>query len=110
MVGLADDQNLTDPFNLDPLRAAPDLEDIAVEKILRTVPVKRPGKDQFFRVHSGSDFTLDTFVLDHESDMDRMTYLVASKLGAPLADYLRKVRLEAQNMPTTSKKRRYVDR
>jgi hypothetical protein len=92
MSGLADDQNLADPFDLDSLRAAPDLDDIAVEKILTTVPVKR-SKDQFFRVHPGSDFTLDTYVLEHESGMERTTYLVAPGLWPQLADHLRKVRL-----------------
>jgi hypothetical protein len=93
MPGLADDQNLADPFDLDSLRAAPDLDDIAVEKILTTVPVRRPSKDQFYRVHPGSDFTLDTYVLEHESGMDHTTYLVAPSLWATLADHLRRVRL-----------------
>lgn len=93
MATLSDEQNLPDPFDLDALRAAPDLDDIAVEKILTTVPVKRPGRDQFFRVHSGSEFTLDTYVLEHESDMDHTTYLVAPSLWPQLADHLRKVRL-----------------
>jgi hypothetical protein len=93
MPSLADDQNPTDPFDIDALRAAPDLDDIAVEKILTTVPVKRPGRDQYFRVHPGSHFTLDTYVLDHERDMERTTYLVAPAIRAPLADHLRKVRI-----------------
>jgi hypothetical protein len=93
MTNLANDQNLTDPFDLDSLRAAPDLDDIAVEKILTTVPVKRPSKDQYFRIHSGSDFTLDTYVLEHERDMERTTYLVAPALRAQLADRVRKVRI-----------------
>jgi hypothetical protein len=66
---------------------------VTVEKVLTTVPVKRPSKDQFFRVRSGDDFVLDTYTLEHESDMDRTTYLVTPDLWSELVDHLRKVRL-----------------
>jgi hypothetical protein len=51
MSSLLDPPDAADPFDLDALRAAPDL-DIDVEKILTTVPVRRPGKNEFFRVQS----------------------------------------------------------
>ena len=82
-----------DPFNLDELRAAPDLESVSVEKVLTTVPVRRPGKNDFFRVHPGKDFVIDNYVLEHESDQDRTTYWVTPNLRDALGDYLRKVRL-----------------
>jgi hypothetical protein len=81
-----------DPFDLDALRAAPDL-DIDVEKILTTVPARRPGKNEFFRVHPGDDFVIDGYVLEHESEMDRTVYWVAPDLRTALVDHLRKVRL-----------------
>jgi hypothetical protein len=84
---------MADPFNLDALRAAPDLETVNVEKILTTVPVRRPGKNDFFRVHPGEDFVIDNYVLEHETDQDRTTYWVTPNLRDVMGDYLRKVRL-----------------
>jgi hypothetical protein len=80
------------PFDLDALREAPDL-DIDVEKILTTVPVRRPGKNEFFRVHPGDDYVIDGYVLEHESELDRTVFWVAPDLRPALKDHLRKVRL-----------------
>jgi hypothetical protein len=82
-----------DPFNLEALRAVPDLETVSVEKVLTTVPVRRPGKNDFFRVHPSEDYAIDNYVLEHESDQERTTYWVAANLRHVLGDYLRKVRL-----------------
>lgn len=90
---LVSNEDPVDPFNLEALRAVPDLESISVEKVLTTVPVRRPGKNDFFRVHPDDDFVLDCYVLEHESDQDRTTYWVAQNLWDALGDYLRKVRL-----------------
>jgi hypothetical protein len=81
------------PFDLDALRAAPDLDAVDVEKVLTTVPVKRPGRNEFFRVHTSDDYVIDGYVVEHESEMERTTYWVAPGLRAVLADHLRKVRL-----------------
>jgi hypothetical protein len=82
-----------DPFNLEALRAAPDLEFVNVEKLLNTVPVRRPSKNDFFRVRPGEDFVIDNYVLEHDSDQDRTIYWVTPNLRDVLGDYLRKVRL-----------------
>jgi hypothetical protein len=81
------------PFNLAALRATPDLETVNVEKVLTTIPVRRPGKNDFFRVHPGEEFVIDNYVLEHESDQDRATYWVVPNLRDALGDHLRKVRL-----------------
>jgi hypothetical protein len=81
-----------DPFDLDALRSAPDL-DLDVEKILTTVPVRRPGRNEFFRVRPDADYVIDGYVLEHESEMDRTVYWVVTGLQAALKDHLRKVRL-----------------
>ena len=81
-----------DPFDLDALREAPDL-DVDVEKILTTVPARRPGKNEFFRVCPDDEFVIDGYVLEHESEMDRTIYWVAPGLRSALKDHLRKVRL-----------------
>jgi hypothetical protein len=90
LLGLASDA--PDPFDLDALRSAPDL-DIDVEKILTTVPVRRPGKNEFFRVRQDIDYAIDGYVLEHESEMDRTVYWVVKGLQDALKDHLRKVRL-----------------
>jgi hypothetical protein len=82
-----------DPFNLEELRAVPDLESVSVEKILTTVPVKRPGKNDFFRVHPDEGYAIDYYVLEHDTDQDQTTYWVTPNLWDVLSDYLRKVRL-----------------
>jgi hypothetical protein len=99
MSSLLDDQAGGDsalrpnPFDLDALRTAPDLDAFDVEKILTTVPVRRPGKNEFFRVRDDDDFVVDGYVLEHESEMDRTMFWVAPEVRAALAEHLRKVRL-----------------
>jgi hypothetical protein len=78
-----DDADGTDPFNLDALRAAPDLDDIDLVKISVAVPVKRPGKNEFFRVHPSPEYMIDNYVLEHESELDKTTYWVVPGLGTP---------------------------
>jgi hypothetical protein len=90
---LADDQNRSNPFDLAALRVTPDLDDFTVDKDLNTIPVRKPKRNEFFRVHSGDDFVLDSYFLEHESEMDRTTYLVAPDLRSALVEHLRKVRL-----------------
>ena len=90
---MANEVASADPFNLEALRAAPDLETVSVEKILTTVPVRRPGKNDFFRVHPGDNFVIDNYVLEHDTDQDRTTYWVTPNLRDALGDHLRKVRL-----------------
>jgi hypothetical protein len=51
-----------DPFDLDALRVE-GLDDIGVEKVLLTVPVRKPRKTEFFRVHPDEDYCLDSMVL-----------------------------------------------
>jgi hypothetical protein len=82
----------TDPFDADALRATP-LEAIAVEKVMLSVAVRRPGRAEFFRVHSEPDFSVDWFVLEHDGDGARETYWVTVEYRAALLDELRPVRV-----------------
>src|SRR4051812_20931131 len=90
---MANKDSVLDPFDLEALRTAPDLETVNVEKIWTTVPVRRPSKNDFFRVHAGEDFVIDNYVLEHNTDQDQTTYWVTPNLRDVLSDYLRKVRL-----------------
>ena len=51
-------------------------------EVLLTVPVRKPGRQEFFRVHPGDDWRLPTAVL--ETEEDRTTYLVDPSLWPEL--------------------------
>jgi hypothetical protein len=81
----------TDPFDLEALRV--DAEDAAVERVVLTVPVRRPRKQEFFRVHPADDYTLDALVYEREDGLDREVYLVSPALRGELADVCKRVRI-----------------
>jgi hypothetical protein len=82
----------TDPFDLDALRVE-GLDDIGVEKVLLTVPVRKPKRTEFFRVHPGAEYCLDSVVFVREDGIDREVYLIAPALRAELVDACQRVRL-----------------
>jgi len=74
----------TDPFNLENLRLSQNFgELVGVKKLLTTVPVRKPGKQDFFRVRPGVDWSVDTAVLELKEDRGE-TYLVAPALWPEL--------------------------
>jgi hypothetical protein len=81
-----------DPFDLDALRVE-GLDDISTEKVLLTVPARKPKAREFFRVHPGDDYTLDSLVFERVDGLDREVYLVAKHLRAELAGDCQRVRL-----------------
>lgn len=82
----------TDPFDLDALRVeGPD--DIGVEKVLLTVPVRKPRRHDFFRVHPDPGYCLDTLVLIREDGIDREAFLISPGLQAELVDACQHVRI-----------------
>jgi len=84
-----------DPFDTNRLRSA-SLENIAVEKVTLTIPVRRPGRNEFFRVHPDPGMTVDWFVLERDDDMDREVYWVTEEFArADLLDELKPVRVFA---------------
>ena len=82
----------TDPFDPEALRVNA-LADVDVEKILTAVPVRRPNRNEFFRVHPDPKFVTDTLVLEREDGLDRETYLVQPEVQDLVAHELRRVRL-----------------
>jgi hypothetical protein len=84
--------NPIDPFDPEALRVV-GTEDLVLEKVLLTVPVRRPRKQEFFRVHPGERFSLDCYTLTKESGMDREHYMIAKELWAALLGEAKKVRL-----------------
>jgi hypothetical protein len=81
-----------DPFdNVEDLRLSPDATTVAVRKIITRIPVKKPGNQEFFRVHCSETYRLDTGIIELRDD--RESYLVDPRLREELADEMRAVRL-----------------
>jgi hypothetical protein len=74
-----------DPFDLANLRLAQNYNEIAgVKKLLRTVPVRKPNKQEYVRVHADPAFRENFAMIDLKED--REVYLVgSSELIAELA-------------------------
>jgi hypothetical protein len=73
-----------DPFDPAALRLdANYAAGLGVKKMLTTVPVRRPGKQEWFRVRPGDEWRLPTWV--YEAEADREVYLITPPLVAELA-------------------------
>lgn len=74
-----------DPFNLANLRLSQNFEDVVgVKKQLTVVPVRKPNRQEFFRVRSGDEWSIDTAILEIKEESE--TYLVAPNLWSELSD------------------------
>ncbi|MDP6180475.1 MAG: hypothetical protein QGG48_11335 [Desulfatiglandales bacterium] len=63
-------------FDLESLKVSQDfVKDSGVKKLLTTVPVRKPNRQDFVRVHPDSSYVLDTMLLNLKEE--RETYLVA---------------------------------
>jgi hypothetical protein len=72
-----------DPFDPEALRLAPDQAGgLGVKKALLTVPVRRPAREWFIRVHPDPDYRLQTAVIELKEDGE--TYLVDRSLWPEL--------------------------
>jgi hypothetical protein len=73
----------SDPFNLDKLRLSQDFDaNLGVKKALLTVPVRKPNRQEFIRVHPGEDWRLETMILELKEKGE--TYLVDQNLWEQL--------------------------
>jgi hypothetical protein len=81
--GMKEPEDRTDPFDLDRLRLPQDFAaNLGVKKALLTVPVRKPNRQDFFRVHPGEDWRLETVILELKEE--RETYLVDRDLWGEL--------------------------
>lgn len=72
-----------DPFDPARLRLSQDFEaQVGVKKAIITVPVRKPDRQWFFRVHPDSSWCLETAVIEVKED--RETYLVDPDLRSEL--------------------------
>jgi hypothetical protein len=83
---------ICDPFDPAAMRIVSPVE-IEVEKVLTTVPVRKPKRNEFFRVNSDLAFTVDTYLLERDTGMDKESYLVLPEVQHLVASELRLVRL-----------------
>jgi hypothetical protein len=81
-----------DPFDPAALRISGDAE-ISTERVLTAVPVRKPKRDEFFRVHTGEDFTMDALVVERDDDLDREVYVVVPRCADAVLEVARRVRL-----------------
>jgi hypothetical protein len=80
-------KNPVDPFDPQQLRLSQDFTaQLGGKKTLLTVPVRKPDRQWFIRVHPSHDWRLDTAVLHVKED--RETYLVEPALWPELAGEL----------------------
>ena len=89
--------NPDDIFDLDTQRSIPHF-DFGVEEISTRSPVRKPQRDEFFRVHPGAEFIIDMTLLEHNTGEERNLYMlspvVVSELRASeLAANLKRIRV-----------------
>ncbi len=94
----SDQSGSPDPFDLSRLALPQNFGDmVGAKKLLTTVPVRKPHRQEFIRVHPGEDWRLQTGVLVVKEDRDE-TYLVDPSLWTILpGEIKRKVLVTAVN-------------
>jgi hypothetical protein len=86
------DQSTSIFENLDRLRLSVDTDaSTGTQEILSHIPVRRPNRDEFFRVHPDSAMSLVTLVFDDK--MEREIFLVHPDMRSELAGELKSVLL-----------------
>jgi hypothetical protein len=76
--------------DLNSLRLSQDFEEISgAKKVLITVPVRKPGKQSWFRVHLSEAMRLATAILEHQEENE--VYLVDRPLWSELSQELKPV-------------------
>jgi len=79
-------------FDLESLRVSQDfVKDSGVKKLLTTIPVRKPNRQDFVRVHHDSSYVLDTMLLNLKEE--RETYLVAPSFREEIPQELTHTRL-----------------
>ncbi len=86
------DQPAPDPFDPEALRIGQDFAALAdVKPILATVPVRKPGRQDYFGVHPSEVYQLTTALLELKEE--RETYLIAPDLRHELFGELAPVKI-----------------
>jgi hypothetical protein len=91
--GTEDPGAVPDPFDLKALREIQRDDDVLVKKVLLSLPVRKPGKNEFFRVNPDPEFIIDAPLYEHENGLSRELYWIHPDLVGDLHSELRWVRL-----------------
>lgn len=76
-----------DPFDISRLRVSQDFaQALGVRKLLTTVPVRKPNRQDYIRVRPGEDYRLETVILELKED--RESFLVEPNLWSKLSGEL----------------------
>jgi hypothetical protein len=81
-----------DPFDPKNLHMGA-MADIEVEKVLTMVPVRKPDRREFVRVHRDPGYTVDTLLLERQDGIDKEWFVVAPSIQHLVLPELRRVRL-----------------
>ena len=65
--------------------------DVEVERVLTAVPVRRPKRTEFVRVHP--EFVVDRLLVERDTGMEKECYLVTPEVQHLLVQELRRTRL-----------------
>jgi hypothetical protein len=80
----SNDAVAADPYDLSNLRLSQSFTETAgVKKLLSTVPVRKPNKQDFVRVHPNEDYRTDVLMIELKED--RESYLVCRNMVDELA-------------------------
>ncbi len=66
---------------------------LGVKKLLTNIPVTKPKKAQFFRVHAADDMTFNAMILEQKES--RETYVVLPDVAQHLSELVRPVQIHA---------------
>ena len=74
-------------IDLERLRLTQDFcSELPLKKALTVVPVRKPNRQEFFRVHPNTEWRLETRVLENKNESE--TYVVDSSLWSALGEEL----------------------
>ena len=79
-----------DPFDPEALRMDP-VADVEVERVLTAVPVRKPKRTEFVRVHP--DYVVDRLLVERDTGMEKECYLVLPEVQHLVVQELRRTRL-----------------
>jgi hypothetical protein len=75
-----------DPFDIEALRISPEyVASVAVKKILTTIPVRKPNKQEWVRCHPDPDFRLSAWAVDLTED--REFYILTPRIYQTLSGF-----------------------
>jgi hypothetical protein len=72
-----------DIYNLDTQRSIPHF-DFGVEAVSTRSPVRKPGRDEFFRVNPEPEFTIDLTLLEHNTGEEKNLYMLSPVVASEI--------------------------